>query len=270
MNSTTQNWDLESSKIVENKRCDNFTGNVTEFYEFQNISNWYCPDWLINEDELGGFWDDNFVYYYEFKIGYCPEAKPYSNDLKCTKVEDLQKILLSDNPYLISILYPKYTFDPTNFENPLQIKFINYYYYLSLELHKTDRIYFKLVTINDDQGWLFTDVKKESRISINRFTSDFSYADIKGYYEEGTSSSLYNLNIYYERDYDQISRSYVKFQNLCADVGGTLKIILTFFGLAAYFYNINIRKNLMLDELFELSNLSLLNNSTLKSFKLNK
>ncbi len=195
LNKTTGNYDQDKQSIVPMEKCNMETANIKEFYENYNISEWYCPNWLSSDEYLfGGLWDDDFVFYYELKIGYCPNAESYSAEKNCTSSNDLNKILLSDNPYYISILYPRYTMDSNQFNNPINIAFQNYYYLLSVELHKTDRIFVKKAELYDDKGRIFTDIVKYSITTFSRFASDFSFHSMNNYYKEGIPSSFYNLN----------------------------------------------------------------------------
>lgn len=254
-NKTTGFYDYDSthSKIIETQPCNNATGNVTEFIQDYNISQWFCPDWLTNyNNSFGGAWDDDYVFYYSLSIDYCPGNNGYSKQGNCTDIDTLSESLLKQGFY-ISILYPRYTLDPNNIENPLQIKFVNYYYMLNLALQKTDRVYYKFAHMKDDKGWIFSDIIDRDIITFSRMTSDFKLFDTKYYELEGNSATFYAMVMYFDRDYDLVFRSYMKFQNLCADVGGCLKIVMTLFGIIAYFHNINSRKNLMYYELFDMS-----------------
>lgn len=253
-NKESGEMELIDKRIIPIQKCSNVTWNVSEFFSYHNASEWNCPNWFRNKDsELGGYWDDEYIYYYNLVLSFFPQPCVYDINQNYTSLEKINnKDILCNNTYYISLMYPKYFFDPTNFDNPIQIKFMAYYYQLSPKLRKIDRIYFKKVSFQDDRGWMFQNILDKTFISVSKFVSDFTYIDEMSNNSQGDSNIYYNLVIYLDKDSDYIKRSYRKIQSLIAEVVGMLKLIMTCFTFISHFYNVNMRRIKLFEEIFDL------------------
>ena len=103
----------------------------------------------------------------------------------------------------------------------------------------------------DDQGWILTDPKESKMYGAADLKSDFSYFDSIQYGKDGIPSSFYSMNFYTQKNYDKIYRSYMKFQDFAAVIGGFMKIVLVIGGLFSFFFNDIIRDEIIYNMLFE-------------------
>lgn len=149
-----------------------------------------------------------------------------------------------------------YYFSPEDIENPLKITFSDYFYAFNLNIVKTDRIYFKHVDLEEDQGWILEDIEVKNAFAKTDIKSDFSYFDEKDFGKSGGRSMFYTMNFYCQRNYDRIKRSYMKFQEFAAIIGGFMKIVLVFGGILSFLTTNIIRDHKLYNELFEFRKIS--------------
>ena len=84
----------------------------------------YCIDW--SNRTFGGYWDNDFIYYYAIRLFYCENGQNYTiNNTKCTSFEDLNDFF-SKNLVLFSIYYTSINFRVNNINHPFHRKYKSY------------------------------------------------------------------------------------------------------------------------------------------------
>jgi hypothetical protein len=137
-------------------------------------------------------------------------------------------------------MYPEFYLSADDLKNPLKLFYKNYYYYFNINGQKIDRLFFNKISIKDDQGWIFEEIKESFLLSLNRIQGDLNFAEIKN----GSISRFYEFNIYMEKKSMIIKRSFMKIQDVSAKVGGLIKIVMTlfaFFNSAANFHSFKLK-----------------------------
>jgi len=109
----------------------------------------------------------------------------------------------------------------------------------------------KEAILQDDKGWVFGDVQPTSTLTFDSRTFENDFKSDQDYIDNITSSRLYTFAIYIKKNQDLYYRSYMKIQDLLAQVGGVLKFIMFAFGLLCNYYNKIIREKLLINELFD-------------------
>jgi hypothetical protein len=143
-------------------------------------------------------------------------------------------------------MYPEFYFSADDLKNPLKLLYKNYYYYFNINTQKIDRLFFNKISVKDDQGWIFEEIKESSLLSLSRIQSDLNFAEIKN----GTISRFYEFNLYMEKKSMIIKRSFMKIQDVSAKVGGLIKIVMTLFAFFNSAFNIYSFKLEVFRELF--------------------
>jgi len=143
-------------------------------------------------------------------------------------------------------MYPESYFSADDLKNPLKLFYKNYYYYFNINSQKIDRLFFNKISIKDDQGWIFEEIKESSLISVNRIQSDLNFAQIKN----GSISRFYEFNLYMEKKSMIIKRSFMKIQDVSAKVGGLIKLVMMLFAFFNSAFNIYSFKLEVYRELF--------------------
>lgn len=191
-----------------------------------SLETYYCIN--FTDIIIGGDWDAEKMLYVTITLSFCPEGGLY-NKTECPRYPELEKRLSSDDPYVLFFLYPEHYFQPQNKEpkEALKITYKGYTAVLNMGLVKEEHFYFQKAKLIDDKGLVTANYENISQISLFSQKSDYYF-----YYnespDEGASSLFYFLNIYMVKDYDEYSRIYMKFQDVLANIGGFIKVIMIF------------------------------------------
>ena len=198
---------------------------------------------------FGGFWDNEFIYYFAIRLFYCSNGNNYSvNNSNCTSFEDLNKFF--SNPVLFSIYYTSIDFRVNNIKHPFKRKYKSYYCYLDYKFRKIENIYIQEHILNDDQGWIFSSKKNISVWGGQAITSDYNYYSEKEITTEGFSSMFYALNIYMSSDKFYYTRKYMKIQDIFALIGGLLTCFHFIGKNINKSINLSMKKSKIIDNFF--------------------
>ena len=222
--------------------------NLTQYY-----GHLFCIDW--NNKNFGGYWDNNFLFYFEIRLYYCKDGKSYTkNNTNCTSLETLSKLFDLDNPMLFSLYYPIYDFNSNSFKNPLVKSYKNYFYYLSHKLQKIDRLFIEQLILKDDRGWIYQKNNYTSVWGVQKIISDYSYYTEEELLKENSSSLFYTMNIYMTKESIFYSRFYIKIQEVIAIVGGLIGFCSSIIKIISNFINGKMIKVRIIDHLFDFDN----------------
>lgn len=182
----------------------------------KNLSEWYCLDYS-QDSNIGGDWTYTFISYYTIVVNTNCENS------ECKYSEVMQ--FLTDITSYISIIYPTYYFSPSNYSNPLNVTFWNYYWSIKGNIAASDEIYFRNYIVNSDYGWFFESHEFVEVIAFDRIEKDFYLQTVSE--DSGSNEYLYSVTFYWVSDYTQINRIYMKLQDVTALVGGFMQAIFT-------------------------------------------
>lgn len=230
-------------------KCNETLAKVPQFTEIFSVENYYCMDWSEDNYTFGGNWDGQYFHSFDITFHFCKDGQKFSPESKCTDI-NIIKHLINQYTYF-ELLYPEYYFIPDDLDSPLKIYYKMYDYMLSLNTQKLDRLYFKDVYLFDDQGWIITDYNQTKNKGAAYIKSDFYNFEANQFGIDGNDSFFYSIEFATQRNYDKIYRSYMKFQDLAAIIGGFMKTILFVGGLFSYFCNDIIRDEIIYNLLFE-------------------
>ncbi len=98
---------------------------------------------------------------------------------------------------------------------------------------------FKTTTINDDQGWFYSNIITQQIISTDTVLPDVTLKD------RWSQSILTNVALYFGNRSDSYNRSYTKIQEVIAAIGGFANVF--YFGLRIlYGYMLRVIRNLLI------------------------
>ena len=202
---------------------DYINRNLTE-----NFGILYCPE--FDGKKFGGYWDSPYLYYFEIQVYFCENGTQYSkNNSKCTSLNELNDFLNQDHPKFFALYYPTIEFNPLSYNDPL-IRFTkNYYYCLSPKLQRNDDIFLKKTIINDDKGWLLSNDKNFSAWGVDSIRSTYAFYSENDLRTDGSSSKIFEANLYTIRENNYYMRYYTKIQNVIAVFGSLINIIIFIF-----------------------------------------
>ena len=210
----------------------------------------YCPE--LGGKKFGGYWDSNNLYYFEIQVFFCEDGAQYSaSNPKCTSLDTLRKFLNQDDPKFFALYYPLVEFNPLSYNEPLIRRYKNYYYCLSYRLQRNDDIFLKKTIMNDDKGWLLNDYKNITKWGVDSYTTSYAYFSDEDLTKEGSSTKIYEINLYTSMEKNYYTRYYMKIQNAVAITGSIINIIIYFFESLSHFVGGNMQKLEILQNTFD-------------------
>ena len=82
--------------------------------------------------------------------------------------------------------------------------------------------------MNDDKGWLFDDDSNSSFWGIDKIKSTYAYFSDEDLTTEGSSTKIYEINLYTSMEKNYYTRYYMKIQNVVAIIGSLLNLLKYF------------------------------------------
>ena len=251
-NETRKALDLSYS-IINYRLCNeasmaNYTDSFTLDIALDKI---YCID--MDDLEMGGNWDTDYVFYLQFDLYACKNGIDYDEkNPNCSTYEKIIEAAGEDNSFSFDLFYPIVHYQPMVKEKPLFVKYANYFYHLSRFTNKIDRIYLQKYQLKDDNGWIIKNEKIYNHWGYVSLSGDsYSTGDKKDLMNEGSSSRLYSFNIYVNSDVVYYSRNYKSLFLIISDGLPNVNIIIIIFRMIAKIFKISSGNQKLTELLFE-------------------
>ena len=251
-NNSKKSLDL-SYEIINSRLCNEtpMANNSDSYIINIDLGEIYCID--MDELDIGGNFDIDFVNYVEFDLFSCKNGIDYDeNNTNCSSYEKIIEAGGNDNSFEFEMYYPVVHYQPMNKSIPIFVKYVNYFYHLSRFSNKIDRIYLQQHILKDDTGWIIKNEKNYSLWGYASLSGD-SYAtgNKKDLMNEGSTSRFYSFNIYLSSDVVYHNRSYKKLYLILADGLPFINVIFIIFKLITKVFKISSGNKKLTELLFE-------------------
>ena len=227
---TEQNENGEYRKKISDEYLSYHICNESDYKDIdlsKNFGTLFCPE--LGGKKFGGYWDSPNLYYFEIQVYFCKNGEKISKNSNCTSLDNLRNFLNPDNPKFFAFYYPLIEFNPLSYHSPIQKRYKNYYYCLSHRLQRNDDVFLKKTIMNDDKGWIFNNYKNFSDWGVDSFKSTYSYYSENDLMNDGSSSKIYEINLYTSMEKNLYTRYYLKVQNVIAICGSLINFIFFLF-----------------------------------------
>ena len=188
-------------RFIDYKLCNEtlMKNNSENFIIDMNLDQLFCID--MDDLDIGGSWDADFLNLITLDLYNCKNGIDYDeNNSNCTTYEKIEEFAGKNNNLQFEIYYPIVNYQPMNKTNPIFIKYINYFYHLSRFSNKIDRFYLQQYILQDDQGFITTNIKSYSYWGISSLNGDsYSIGNKRDLMNEGSTSRFYSFNIYIKK-----------------------------------------------------------------------
>ena len=227
----------------------------------------FCID--ENDIKFGGSWNGNLLNYIEINLHLCQDGINFnSSDPRCTKINELLKY--KNTSWLFEFYYPVVQFQPTNLETPLEVIYKSYFYRLSSNTHKVERLYLQEHILSDDRSLITKKYRNSSCWGMSNFYGDDYYlSDNVDPIVKSTSSRIYSLDIYMDNGLVYYTREYKKLFMIFSNVFPLFRLVLYFIKKLTEHTKMTLIKRNLIQLIFESKNKSS-NFSAFKFGKLNK
>jgi len=218
-------------RYIDYKLCNEtlMKNNSERFIIDINLDQLFCID--MDDLDVGGSWDSDFLNLITLDLYNCKNGIDYDeNNSNCTTYDKIKEIAGENNNLQFEIYYPIVNYQPMNKTNPIFIKYINYFYHLSRFSNKIDRLHLQQYILNDDQGFISTNIKSYSYWGIFSLNGDsYSIGNKRDLMNEGSTSRFYSFNIYIKNEIVYFNRSYKKIFLIIANGLPIVNIIINIF-----------------------------------------
>ena len=238
---------------IDYKLCNEtlMKNNSDKFIIDMDLNQLFCID--MDDLDIGGSWDADFLNLVTLDLYNCKDGIDYDeNNTNCTTYDKIGEIAGENNNLQFEIYYPIVNYQPMNKKKPVFIKYINYFYHLSRFSNKIDRLYLQKHILNDDQGFVITNIKSYSYWGIFSLNGDsYSIGNKRDLMNEGSTSRFYSFNIYIQNEIINYNRSYKKLFLIIADGLPIVNIIFVFFECFVKVIKISSQNRKLTELLFE-------------------
>ena len=199
-------------------------------FESNNLMNYYCFNntELDNELVIGGLFGSEFYGVIHAKVKKC--VNNTNSDIICKTPEEIAE---KTNGFWFEFFFLDHFVDIYDYGQPVQTFSNSLYTWIAPQFYKSIRAYFNRVKVNSDNGIIFEAAAHHNSYKYERMNYDMIGNENDDNLVEFIIISSFNEDIY--------DRTYIKVQNICANIGGILNgmqvvgiILLSYFEYKAY------------------------------------
>lgn len=226
-------WNITQNEI-ELVPCTGYW-NFNNSYTEEQLSQFLCGK---NFDyDLGGYWTEDFLNLLVYEIHFCD-----SNIKECMPKDYMKSFV--KGKYL-NLYFMDQIVDPTNFDNPIKLFSRNIYMLLDSLLYKEMELFFRTIEIDSDIGFFIEEKSFITSFQYDRFTVDSKSLD------DEENPLLASIWVYSTSKKITYKRSYIKVQDIAANVGGIVKFMMLAAYLLLYLPSMKAIKIRIMNEIFD-------------------
>lgn len=211
---------------------------LPNYFKGLDLKNVYCFKNASNIFIQGDFGRESWIYL-DFSFRPCVNTTKNSNH--CKSLESIKTEL--DGGYM-GLFISDTTIEPSNFTYPNAIYGKNIYQTFSMRNFRDFWLYFKTIQVISDNGWLM-----ENKIINNFFNFDF---EKETWDYRDTDNGFFKLAIRCSSSRLVFERTYIKVQEIAANVGGIVKFLLICGEILVYYFRQLKYKEYLLNCFFDL------------------
>ena len=211
-------------------KCSNyFRDGVPEYFNILYLDNLYCVN-LTGFKLRGVYLEDKWTSI-NFEFKKCINSTKIKN---CKTSDEIYNILKGG---YVGIFATDYQILPHNYKNPAKIYRQNLYTSFSIDEYVDFWVYYQIKQINTDKGLIFDSIFSEKYLTYDSFSVSRDFRKTNNF-----------LTVYLRETQNRviIDRTYTKFQNLAAKMGGITKLIFIVGELISFFFTKILYKNFIL------------------------
>ena len=212
-------------------KCSDYSFSVIpEYFHGLALENLYCVN--LTGIELRGVYMEDKWTTINFQFIKCINST--NNNNFCKTPDEISEIL---NGGYIGIFTTDYQIIPSNYNNPVQIYGKNIFTSFSIKQYMDFWVYFQIKQINTDKGLFFESILTQTFLTFESTSENKDYRE---------SDNFLTVYIRESTNRKVLDRTYSKFQDIAANIGGIIKIIFIIGEIIAYFIRRTLYKNYIL------------------------
>jgi hypothetical protein len=238
-------------------KCDKSIVANSTLFDHKKLGSFYCIN-LTNPDptqtglNLGGYFDGDFVNYLYTFVSFC-QFYNYTTGggENCTNTTELQNYFIEGGRESYIALFVQKTFlVEEELNTPLRRDYSNLFQKIGLKQRKKQNLLFQELHLSDDQGIILPTDQEFSSFTI--FKDSVDYEEVGNNYQKNFfESSIFEIGIYFIKDQAFYKRTFMKIQDLTAQVGGFVNGVVVIFYFSINFFTEVQIKRILINNMFE-------------------
>jgi len=206
-----KNVPIEYCKDVPDRFINGDKYNYTDQAQINDVGGLYC--FKYNNETMEGAYVMN--YFENIKIGVTRCKNKTTSKVICKSDAEIDDALAGGT---FQVFFTNRYIDVIDFKNPMKEYFPNWFIKIDPFSARFVDLYYKMVNITSDVGYIFEDKQTTSYAMYDYAREQFDTKE--------SNINIIKLYINSSNNFMDISRSYMKFTDLAATVGGILSVCL--------------------------------------------
>ncbi len=192
---------------------DMFSKQVRGDFDFLLVNNTWC---LGYNPLIGGYFNIDYYMYVQIELTFCVNSTANNNN--CYPKDQIDAFVKKNNK-MIAIYYQNFIFKPTNYNDPYDYYIKSYYHNIGFASCRRIDVEVMNQNITTDGGFFLSTFYYHGEQSIDSIDTDYYVK------QSPDDECLTKVNLMVSENNYIVSRSYMKIQDLLAQVGGLLGIV---------------------------------------------
>ena len=181
---------------------------------------------LGKEVTFFGNFDSNHNTFFYLEFSNCKYNMEKSEFEHCLSLEEILK--RSNKNMFFSLIFPKIDVEINNFDNPITKGYSDVTYSVSAFSKIYERIVFTNLVLEDDLGWINENIERNENITYKSNRTNFG-VNLPEKFVNDNRVVFYQFDVLFSLSEMNYKRIYVKIQEVAANLGGILRVIMFFF-----------------------------------------
>ncbi len=233
---------------------------IQKSFNDNNLRYGFCLENL--NQTIGGSWGSFWNFYVNVTLEPCRNLT--TNAQVCASEEEINTFIMG-RQIQVSMYYEDMILTTTNNINPLTKYMKNDHHRIQLNTAKINEYFLQDVSVRTDNGWL---VPSKSNLSTQIFTSRFQdFYNNNNQYTDKKVIGAISFNFFASEYTYEVLRSYLKIQDVLAQLGGILKVVFMAFEGFLYLVYSHKHEEILLRNFYNLKDPEKIKKNSLKTVK---
>ena len=242
---------------IKSVPCDLTLVKNETYFNQKKMSQFNClnltnPDPKMSGFEVGGYWDGDFVDYFFIELSFCQNLTSDYKGINCTDINNLTTFLYQNGlGTTVNLFIQNGYLLQDQIENALQTDYSVYFQQINLNIRKKETYTFQQMKLIDDQGILLPMYQNSTIFSLLK--QSLSYEGVSGgnATADYLQSVIYQAAFYFTKSTAEYRRSFMKLQDLTAQIGGFINGVFLAFNFFVKLFSYTEIKKIIINNIFD-------------------
>ena len=230
-------------QICDINNSIHFNENYKYLFEnYTDINTFLCPNYKKNYTVSGLYGDVNFYSYMHFHLRACQKE---SSGNRCYDPETINSTLTTSYLEFRTVNYEVNTLKV----NPKNLLVLGERIFVSNTVYKRIWMYYKSLNFTSDFGYVFENYETDNFFQVSRYEFE---TDMRNSSKAPIPYTFLGLTIINDKSTLKFRKTYMKFQNMLANIGGIINGILIIGFLLNYIISVKLFNSFLINHIPEI------------------